>query len=448
MSEEVIKVLKDLLGKGDAQRAELQPIDDVVRGVFEPPFMPSAGQSVIAREYRQLITRAELPVLNVVIRAATDRLQVDGISLAEEPQDHLWTWWQKNSLDARQAQIYTDSLTYGDGYMLVTAGDDGIPKFTAESPLAMYVEHDPLNPMGVTVAAKQVGDRAWLYTDTHIFAFVKQNRPQKWVMAGPPIEHAAGVCPLIRFPNRLDSSGRSMSEVQECLPIQRRINQTVFSRLLLEASASWRQRWVAGIEVDKDEEGKPVPPFRMGVDKLLVAPDSDTSFGEFSASTTEDLQAAVEQDIRHIAVVTSTPSTMFGVSSISNISSESLAALEGGLSRKVAIKQGNFGESLEYAMQIGGRMMGVAVPDTIEVDWRDLEISSMSQRSNAYVQLRGSGMPVEYLLETTMNLTPQTIKRVMAMIEVERAAGTSTQAEGTDPSQQKLSGEPMLRGQG
>jgi hypothetical protein len=200
--------------------------------------------------------------------------------------------------------------------------------------------------------------------------------------------------------------------------------------------------------VDKDEEGKPVPPFRMGVDKLLVAPDSDTSFGEFSASTTEDLQAAVEQDIRHIAVVTSTPSTMFGVSSISNISSESLAALEGGLSRKVAIKQGNFGESLEYAMQIGGRMMGVAVPDTIEVDWRDLEISSMSQRSNAYVQLRGSGMPVEYLLETTMNLTPQTIKRVMAMIEVERAAGTSTQAEGTDPSQQKLSGEPMLRGQG
>ncbi len=240
---------------------------------------------------------------------------------------------------------------------------------------------------------------------------------------------------MVRFPNRLDSIGRSVSEVKESFPIQRRINQTIMTRLLLEASAAWRQRWVAGIEVDHDEDGKPVPPFRSGVDKLFVAPDSDTTFGEFNASTTADLQAAVEQDIRHVAVITQTPTTMFGSASISNISSESLAALEGGLSRKVAIKQSNFGESLEYAMRIGGRMVGKPVPTGVEVQWKDLEVSSLSQRSNAYVQLRAAGMPMEYLLESTMNLTPQTIARVMSMVEEERKNGTAPPLGGGEQSE-------------
>jgi hypothetical protein len=160
----------------------------------------------------------------------------------------------------------------------------------------------------------------------------------------------------------------------------------------------------------------------MGVDKLLVAPDADTKFGEFQSSPTQDLMAAVEQDLRMAAVVSQTPPTMFAVTSISNISSESLAALEGGLTRKVSVKQSNFGESLEYAMRIGGRMVGATVPDDLEVSWKDLEISSLNQRSNAYVQLRGAGVPMEYLAESVLNLTPQTIERMMAMARKEAEA--------------------------
>ena len=50
-------------------------------------------------------------------------------------------------------------------------------------------------------------------------------------------------------------------------------------------------------------------------------------------------------------------------------------------------------------------------------------------------------MPMEYLLETTMNLTPQTVQRVMAMVEVERANGTSPQSSDAANNQQKLSTE-------
>lgn len=454
MNDPLTKQLEEVLNAGAADKPQLLALDDAVRGVFESPFLPSEGNSAISREYRQLITRAEMPILNVIIRAAADRMLVDGVTSAGEPINNVWDWWQASSLDARQAQVYTDALTYGDGYLLVTPDSQpggSTPNFTVESPLVLSTIHDPINPMGVQTAAKQVGDdRAWLYTDEAIYAFQKPPRgPRKWTLV-EEFPHGLGVCPIVRFPNRLDSAGRSLSEIMECLPIQRRINQTTMTRLLLEASAAWRQRYVSGIDVEHDADGKPIPPFRMGVDKLLVAPDSDTSFGEFSASSTQDLMAATEQDIRHIAVITQTPTTMFGVTSISNISSESLAALEGGLARKVAIKQSNFGESLEYAMRLGGAMHNVDVPTDLEMEWKDLEVSSLSQRSNAFVQLRGSGMPMEYLLESTMNLTPQTIERVMDMIKEERAEGRApdqTKGNGAiDATKVPQAGEEFLRG--
>jgi hypothetical protein len=274
--------------------------------------------------------------------------------------------------------------------------------------------------------------------------------------------HGLGVVPVVRVANRQDSLGRSFSEVLEVLPIQRRINQTVFARLLLEASAAWRQRWVAGIDIDHDDEGRAIPPFRMGVDKLLTAPDSDTKFGEFSASSTQDLLAAIESDLRHIAVVCQVPPTLFAVTSVSNISSESLAALEGGLTRKVAQKQQAFGECLEYAMRLGGRLVGEEVDEAIEVSWRDTEISSISQRSNAFVQLRGGGLPIQWLAEEILNLSPQSVERLMGMVEAEIRAGTSTvevthdspdspdTPDGGNKVDNKVMhvAEPMLRGQG
>jgi hypothetical protein len=461
MADDPVKMLRDALAYGDIRRSQLKPLDDASRGIFEPPFYPSDGQSTIEREYRQLVSRAELPILGMVIRAVADRLIVDGVSGSnEEPMMELWDWWQKSRLDSQQGQIISDSLLFGDGYLSITPNGDA-PLFMPESPLLLAVQNDPLNPMGVKAAAKQVENRAWLYTDEAIYAFEKDNRPNQWeVVEVTP--HPLGVCPIVRFPNRLDSTGRSESEILECLPIQRRINQTIMTRLLLEASAAWRQRWVSGIDVDHDENNEPIPPFRVGVDKLLVAPDPESKFGEFQASSTQDLMAAVEQDLRHIAVITQIPPTMLGTTSISNISSESLAALEGSLTRKIAIKQEQLGESFEYAMTLGGRMIGTEVPYDIEMSWKDLEISSLSQQSNAFTQLKGSGLPFEYLLESVLNLTPQTVERVMKMYEKEQATLVQQEAAKMGgaqaaqeigsreprPGQIAQTGEPFLRGNG
>lgn len=428
-NEDLMKQLDQVLQSAATQQATLKQFDSYSRGVFESPFLPSQGRSALAREYQSLATRSELPICGLIISAVTNRLLVDGIRDASgNTDDQMWTWWQQSKLDSRQLQLYADALTFGDGYLSVVPSEDGsFPLLMPESPLVLAAVNDPVDPLKVRIAAKAVDNWAWLYTDEAIYWFEKGTGAQRWKLLDK-VTHPLGVCPIVRFPNRLDTSGRSESEITQVMPIQRRINQTIYTRLLLEAAAAWRQRWVSGIDVDHDENGDPIPPFRMGVDKLLIAPDPDSKFGEFQASSTADLLNAVENDLRHAAVVTQTPPTLFAANSISNISAESLAVLEGGLTRKVEHKQQSFGEAFEYAMKLAGGLMGREIPSDIEIVWSNMELQSMAQKSNAFVQLRSAGLPLAYLLESVMGLTPQAIESITAMISSEANVSALAQA--------------------
>lgn len=429
----VIDTFKEGVGKVEAQRKRLADLDNYVQGIFKAPFVPDSTGTDLAREYNALIKMAELPICGLIISAVTDRIRVDGVksSLNETQSIELWRWWQNSHLDSRQLQLYRDSLTFANAYLLITPPtptDEGAPRLTPETPLNMYVEHDPYDPLSARWAIKTVANRGWLYTADNIYSLERPpNSETRWtVVATTP--HAAGICPIVRFPNRLDSAGRADSEITQVLPIQRRINQTILTRLLLETSAAWRQRWVSGLNVEKDANGNPISPFSIGVDKLLIAPDPETKFGEYAASTTQDLLSAVEQDLRHIAVVTQTPPTLFAVQSISNISAESLAALEGGLMARVDQKQVTFGEAFELAMRIAGRMVGMDVPEDLEMSWASLELQSNSQRADALLKFRQAGLPMRFLLEDILGLTPQTVQRVINSMAEEQDMGARAQA--------------------
>lgn len=226
MSDDIIKLLRDTLAFGDTKRRALRELDEVSHGVFGGAYLPSQNNTAIATEYNALIKQSELPICSLVIRAVTDRLMVEGVRGKNAPADDaLWNWWQESKLDSRQGQLYSDAMTFGDAYMSVTLDENGSPLMMPESPLVLGVEHDPLDPLKVKIAAKQIGDEAWLYTEEAIYWFKKENPPSisRWILAGIT-EHPLGVCPIVRFPNKLDSSGRSESEITQVLPIQRRIN--------------------------------------------------------------------------------------------------------------------------------------------------------------------------------------------------------------------------------
>lgn len=423
--------------------AELAEWENYWKGNFGPASLPSTNNNAIAREYNDLLQRADLPICSLIVSAVTERLQVVGFRDAdnESTDSQMWSWFQDSKLDGRQVLLYNDALIFGDAFLSVTPGGD-VPVYRVESPMNMVAKYDPQDPMRVMNAAKQVGNYGWYYTDEYIFSlYYSRTQPTGWEVVDV-IQHNAGTCPIVRFANRLDSRGRSMSEIALVASIQRRIIQTVFDRLMVQRAAAWKQRWVSGISVDVDEHGKAIPPFDIGVDRLVISEDTDTKFGSWDSSTFTDHMAAIESDIRQAAAVTQTPPHLLAPHTISNISAEALVALEAGLSAKVQDRQLTFGESWEEALRLGGNEVGVEIPGDIETVWADLEKRSDAQKVDAAVKLRAIGLPLPFLLER-LGLTPQASDRVMDSIanEQRQAAEVSAASFGLAAGQAPLDPE-------
>lgn len=439
---EVVKTFVDVIG--DNRWEALRKYDDYHRGVFEPPYLPSVNHDAISREYKDLLSRSDLPVCGLVVSAVTDRLQVDGYRAADSAliDETVWGWWQANNLDGRQHMVYTDSLVFGDGYVSITEVDgQEDPAIRVESPLNVVVVRDATDPANVEIAAKLVGDRGWLYTPEAIYAFRKDSvkfTDQGWslVSATP---HSLGETPIVRFPNRMDSQGTTQSEIALVAGPQRRILQTIADRLMVQRAASWRQRWVSGITVEQDADGNPIPPFRVGVDQLVVSENPEAKFGEWSESPFDSHMQAVESDIRHVAAISQTPPHLLTPASISNISAEALIALEAGLTAKVQQRQLAFGEAWEKAFRMCGALVDYELPQDAEVIWADLERRSDAQRVDGALKLHSMGLPLNYLLER-LGMSPQTIERVLRDAEAEKkkAIEASAAAFGLAPGQAPL----------
>jgi hypothetical protein len=440
--KKVVAEFEELISENDWEN--LQRFDRYHRGIFEQPYLPSKDRTMLALEYADLLSRADLPICALIVAATADRLAVEGYGSTDsgDVDDTVWSWWQASSLDGRQAMLYTDSLVFGDGFLSVTDGGD-VPKYSVESPLNVVVDIDSTDPSRVEVAAKLVKNRGWFYTADAIWALRKstKNFPRGWeVVSVTP--HTAGECPIVRFPNRMDSRGQTLSEIALVAGPQRRIIQTVADRLMIQRSASWRQRWISGISIDTDADGNPIAPMRMGIDQLVVSEDPDTRFGEFSESPMGELLKAVESDIQHAAAISQTPSHLLIPGSISNISADALIALEAGLTTKVQNRQLVFGESWEHAFRIGATLVGHTLPEEGEVLWGDLEKRSEAQKVDAVIKLNSIGLPMEYLLER-LSLSPQKIQLILAEIEEARkkAADAAAASFGLAPGQSPL-GDP------
>lgn len=441
-SGDVTKQFVDLLDRN--RWGQLERWDRYHRGEFEPPYLPSVNHNAIAQEYSDLLSRSDLPICALVVSAVVDRCQVEGFRSPDSGliDDSVWSWWQSSHMDSRQDLVYTDSMVFGDGFVAVTP-DGEMPKFTVESPLNVVAQYDPADPTKVELAAKLVRDRGWLYAPEGIYA-LKRNRDavKGWDVISF-VENPSGETPLVRFGNRMDSRGRTQSEISLIAGPQRRIIQTIADRLMVQRAASWRQRWISGIEIETDENGNPIPPFRVGVDQLVVAENPDTKFGEWSESPFDAHLRAVEDDIRQAAAISQTPPHLLAPHTISNISAEALVALEAGLTAKVQERQLVWGEAWERVIRIGGSMVGYDVDDASEVVWADLERRSDAQKVDGAMKLRSMGLPMPFILER-LGLSPMSIERVMDEMKAEqrRSAEQSAAAFGLAPGSAPFGTQP------
>lgn len=233
-------------------------------------------------------------------------------------------------------------------------------------------------------------------------------------------EHNLGVCPVVRYANRMDLEGRTPGEVEPFIPLAARIDQTVFDRLVVQRYASWIVRTIAGMAKPETDEEVAAQKLRLQAEDILLAANPETKFGSLPATPLDGFIAANEADIRQLAAVSQTPAhEMLG--QMANLSAEALAAARASLTAKVEERRYTFGEAHEQTLRLAAWVMkdeDGARDRKAQVRWRDTEIRSLAQAADALGKLATMlGVPVELLWEKVPGFSQQDVDRAKEIVE-------------------------------
>jgi hypothetical protein len=326
--------------------------------------------------------------------------------------DHIW---RRNRMDIRVGEIHKEALKNGDAYAVVWSTPSGEVTIYPQRASSCTVVYDEESPGRILWAAKywrtpEKCTRLNIFYPDRIERYVTARECENALPearefvpfagnAGDPpassAEHEGkiktqaaphagrlgtshiaanpfGVVPVFHFGNNADIGCFGQSELTDAIPIQDGLNKSILDMLVAMEFSAYRQRWVAGIDVELDEAtGKPKPPFLSGVDHLWVAPDAETRFGDFNTANLEQFLKVKDSFRIDIASVTGTPLHYFLQSPRAFASGEALRKNETRFLAKVRDRQTAFGHVWAELMSFALRLAGLGDGIELITEWED-----------------------------------------------------------------------------
>jgi hypothetical protein len=372
------------------------------------------------------------------VQIPSDLLYDDTIEEVENP---VWDCFIQNGLVSGQHGLHRAVAKYGLGYMLVLpgsrSGDTECAMMRPYSPRRMtamyedYVNDDwPRYALEfyTIVTPQGLYNVVVLYDDTNVYTMMGDASTTNLTVVSPgspgyeflpssavPGRHGMDVCPVVRFRHEIDLDGELdvAGEVEPLIPVQDQINTITYHLMMAAQYAAFRQRWVAGM-VTQDEYGRARAPFRPGVDRLWVADDPTTKFGEFSATDLSGYLNAREESMKHAAIISQVPPYhLLGL--VANLSAEALAAARDGLDRKTDELESVLTHPWLQSFQLSAHADGNAKAAKdwgAQVVWRDSSARAFSATVDGLVKIsQGLGAPATELWEKIPGVTAAEVAR-------------------------------------
>ncbi len=262
-----------------------------------------------------------------VVNSAADRLQVTGFDLGDAPDDEaelMQQIYDDCMFDTVIGDTMQESLTAGDAYIIVWPDplDPTMPLVDPQPAEQMCVYYNEENPR-----VKDWASKLWRTDDKHYrMNLYYPDRLEKFITVSGglssfptsrtswrPLDGEAvvanpyGVVTVFHFPNNPGLRQFGRSELHNVIPLQDALNKTIADMMVAMEFVAMPQRYATGIEVMMDNNGKVIPPWDIGIDRILAVADKDVKFGQFAQADVMQF-IHIQNDIRQeAALISDTP---------------------------------------------------------------------------------------------------------------------------------------------
>lgn len=395
---------------------------------------------------KRMAGRSETNFLIPVLDAFAQVMKVDNYLTGDGADAGPWQWWQRNQMDARQTGLHRSTLHYGAAYCAVlpamTPGQEALGSTVYWQPssprqmTAVYGERMVWNPKhGGPIdddwpmhALEINGNMIRLYDERDVHFIGVKSQPHSTLGWADPTylksgnfeyvesrNHAVGVCPIVRYRDRILLDGEEQCGIVEpLLTVQARLNETTWGMLAAQYVASFKQRYIIGW-APKSETEK----LKMKVNNVWTFTDDSVKVGSLDETDLTRFIESKDSALLDMSAIAQLPPHALGLTKMSNISETTLAALETAKERKSDEITTSLGESHEQAFRLAAYIAGdekAAADFASEVKWRDATARAYAATVDALGKLgQMLGVPDEILWEDIPGWTHTKVGRAKAL---------------------------------
>ncbi|MEO3857476.1 phage portal protein [Acrocarpospora sp. B8E8] len=363
----------------------------------------------------------------LIVDSISERLKIDGFRMTEDPEADAdaWEMWQRNGLDADSNAAHIDTLALSASYVVVWgedgSGEDGPePVISPESAMEVAVQYKPGSRRELMAALKRYRDDwgreyATLWTPDHVHTSAVEPKPNQRINWNDiqTTDNPLGVVPVVPLYNRTRLLRTPFSELEPCIPLIDAVTKVAADAIVASEYAAFPQRYIAGMEIEEDENGKAKSQFQIAIDRILMAEDPATVFGQFAAADLQNYVHLINALVQQLASISRIPFHYFLLNGGQAPSGEAITSAEAGLVNKARERMIHFGEAWERVMRLAFQVKGDkrAKAFDAEVIWADPEYQAKGAMIDGAVKLaQGLDVPKAQLW-MDVGYSPQQIAR-------------------------------------
>lgn len=395
------------------QRADqLEPIRRQWEGTSPTVFLSKESRKALQGK----ISRLGINYVRLAVISLAERLQIVGFTRDGAVMPETWQRWNRAHAPELAELVHNDRALYGKAFVTVWAERwPGTPTVIGDSPRTMAVERDPFTG-DPTMAL-----RVWTEGNKSYAVSLEPSRVIRYVApAGGSFKESGrepnplGVVPVVEMTRSLTLSDRNgTSYAADILDITSALAKIMSDALVTSEYYAQPRRWATGLEIQEDEDGKPIDPF--GESRLLQSESADTKFGQLapaSVSSYSDLIATLTQQI---GALTGLPAHYLGLHGDQPASADGVKAAEAQLVERVIWEQRRLSAPWgKVAAYIDAVQTASPVAEGYRAEWANPEQRTPAQAADAAGKLATIGLPLATLLRDPLRYTPEEAARIIA----------------------------------